>query len=141
MPQEKIEAYFRKELITELRRVVTLVRKEPTVEKKIYYFSAAYGITNRTFRYFYTDEVLLADLVLNAAHNLFAQRLMMLKSGDTTVKLDEQQFDMLCSGLTELADALSKKIPVQSALEKILRSAYSTTGNGNYLRELQLLKL
>ena len=68
MAQDK---YFRKELVKELRFVEGLIKKEPSVEKKIYYFSAAYGITSRTYRYAFSKDVLLADYVLQTVHNLF----------------------------------------------------------------------
>jgi len=41
--------FFKKELIKELRLVEALMKKEEDLDKKIYYFSAAYGITNRTY--------------------------------------------------------------------------------------------
>lgn len=45
------EDFFRRELVQELRRVENLMRRESSIEKKVYYFSAAYGVTSRTFRY------------------------------------------------------------------------------------------
>ncbi len=127
--------FFRRELVTELRRVENLMRRESSVEKKIYYFSAAYGITSRTFRYSFTKDFLLADFVLQGAYNLLTDRLNRIKAGDNTVLLDDILFEEICDGLKLLADRIESKDNLQNALEKILAAAYVTTGPGNYLRE------
>jgi hypothetical protein len=127
--------FFRRELVQELRRVENLMRRESSVEKKIYYFSAAYGITSRTFRYSFSNDILLADFVLQGAYNLLKDRLNRLKTGDKTVQLDEIIIERICDGLKLLADRIESKDNLQNALETILSAAYATTGPGNYLRE------
>jgi len=127
--------FFRRELVQELRRVENLMRRESSVEKKIYYFSAAYGITSRTFRYSFSNDILLADFVLQGAYNLLKDRLNRLKTGDKTVQLDEIIIERICDGLKLLADRIESKDNLQNALETILSAAYVTTGPGNYLRE------
>ena len=127
--------FFRRELVQELRRVENLMRRESSVEKKIYYFSAAYGITSRTFRYSFSNDILLADFVLQGAYNLLKDRLNRLKAGDKTVQLDDIIIERICDGLKLLADRIESKDNLQNALETILSAAYVTTGPGNYLRE------
>lgn len=127
--------FFRRELVQELRRVENLMRRESSVEKKIYYFSAAYGITSRTFRYSFSNDILLADFVLQGAYNLLKDRLNRLKTGDKTVQLDDIIIERICDGLKLLADRIESKDNLQNALETILSAAYVTTGPGNYLRE------
>jgi len=134
------EAYFRKELVQELRNVSKMMKGEKNLEKKIYYFSAAYGITNRHYRYAFSGEVLLADLVLTASYQTLTERLNMLKSGNTTVMMDEQVFEKIQDGLLELADAFENRKPAQDALECILTEAFSISGPGNYLKEKGMLK-
>ena len=129
------EAYFRKELVQELRRIAKMMKEEKDVEKKIYYFSAAYGITSRHYRYAFSSEVLLADLVLNTAYQTLNERLRLIKSGNTTVEMSEHVFEKLQEGLLKLADAFDSKKPVQAALEYILTLAFSISGPGNYLKE------
>ena len=133
--------FFRRELVQELRRVENLMRRESSIEKKIYYFSAAYGITSRTFRYSFSKDILLTDFVLQGAYNILMDRLNRLKSGDKTVSLDEFLFDGICDGLKLLADKVESKAKLQDALEIILTAAYATTGPGNYLREKGDMKL
>lgn len=127
--------FFRRELVQELRRVENLMRRESSFEKKIYYFSAAYGVTSRTFRYAFSKDILLADFVLQGVYNLLMDRINRLKSGDKTVPLDEVLFEKISDGLKLLADRIEAKENVQDALETILTTAYTTTGPGNYLRE------
>ena len=138
MPQEK---FFRKELVSELRRVENLIKKEGNPEKKLYYFSAAYGITSRTFRYSFSKDVLLADFALNTAYVLLLDRFTQMKGGNQTVQLEPEHFDKLCEGLKLLADRFESEKNIQEPLEIILTTAYSATGPGNYLREKGDLKL
>lgn len=129
------EDFFRRELVQELRRVENLVRRESSSEKKIYYISAAYGITSRTFRYSFTEEVLFADFILQGVYNLLLDRLNRIKAGDATVTLDEVLFEKICDGLKLLADKFESGESIEGALELIFTAAYATTGAGNYLRE------
>ncbi len=127
--------FFRRELVQEFRRVENLMRRESSFEKKIYYFSAAYGVTSRTFRYSFSKDVLLADFLLQGVYNLLMDRINRVKAGDKTVPLDEIPFEKISDGLKLLADKIEAKENIQDALETILTAAYVTTGPGNYLRE------
>lgn len=133
--------FFRKELVAELRRVELMMRMEERVEKKIYYFSAAYGITSRTLRYSFTEDYLLADFVLNTSYNGLMERFKRIRSGDATVELKPVHFDRIQDGLKMLADAFESKTSILAPLEEILTAMYATTGPGNYLHEKGLLKL
>ena len=137
----QVESYFRKELVQELRKISKMMKEEKNIEKKIYYFSAAYGITSRHYRYSFSGEVLIADLVLNTAYQSLNERLKMIKSGNATVEMNEQVFEKLQDGLLKLADAFESKKPVQAALEYILTVAFSISGPGNYLKEKGMLEV
>ncbi|HPY60637.1 MAG: hypothetical protein WC164_03525 [Patescibacteria group bacterium] len=129
------KTFFKKELVNELRFVANLMKKEKSVEKKIYYFSAAYGITSRTLRYAFSRDVLLADLVLNTSYHSLFDRYQRAKSGDNTVPFDEKIFDNIVEGLKDLANAFESDTSIQEPLELIVASSFSATGPGNYLRE------
>lgn len=135
------EAFFKNELVKELRNVARLFKHEKDIQKKSYYFSAAYGITSRTFRYSFSRQVLLSDLVLNVSYHGLKDRLERMEKGDTTVKIDEKVLEALYEGLITLADAFESDNPVQDALGLILAASYSIGGPGNYLREKGLLTL
>lgn len=129
------EEFFRKELVEELRRVENLMRREGSIDKKLYYFSAAYGITSRTYRYAFSRDVLLADLVLSQAYNVLMDRWNQLARGDRLVPIEEVHFEKLCDGVKLLADKLEADENILEALEIITTVAFSTSGPGNYLRE------
>ncbi len=129
------EAYFKKELVKELRNIANLINKEKNIEKKIYYFSAAYGITSRTFRYAFSRDILLADLVLNTSYHSLSDRFQRARSGDTTVPCDEKVFESLVDGLKGLADAFEGNLSILEPLKLIATASFSITGPGNYLRE------
>ena len=133
--------FFKKELVKELRLIEALMKKADNHDKKNYYFSAAYGITTRTYRYSFSKDVLLADLVLSHAYQTLLEASRRLKTGDTTVLLEEIHFEKIEEGLRELADAFENDESILEPLENILTAVFSTSGAGNYLREKGLLKL
>ena len=133
--------FFKKELVKELRLIEALMKKADSPDKKNYYFSAAYGITTRTYRYSFSKDVLLADLVLNHAYQTLLEASRRLKTGDTPVLLDGIHFEKIEAGLRELADAFENDESILEPLENILTAVFSTSGAGNYLREKGLLKL
>lgn len=135
------EEFFKKELVKELRLVEALMKKEENIEKKIYLFSGAYGITSRTYRYSFSDDVLLADLVLMAGYQSLVDRFQRIKNGDTTVKLEDIHFKKIEEGLRLLADAFEKNESILDPLKIISTTAFSTQGPGNYLREKGMLTL
>ena len=135
------EEFFRRELVQELRRVENLIRQESSIEKKIYYFSAAYGITNRTLRYSFSRDVLLADFVLQQIYNVLTDRSNRVKSGDQRIPFEDIHFEKICDGLKLLADRFETGENVQEPLEIIITSGFSTTGPGYYLRVKGDLKL
>ena len=135
------EDFFRKELVKELRLVEVKMRKEDNPEKKIYYFSAAYGITSRTLRYAFHEDYLIADCILNTSYNGIKDRFSHIRSGDTTVELEPIHFERIQEGLRMLADAFESETSILVPLEQILTTMYSLTGPGNYLREKDQITL
>lgn len=133
------EAFFKKELVQELRRIELMIRKEESVEKKIYYFSAGYGITSRTLRYTFSEDYLMADFVLNSCYNGLMDRFRRIRSGDSTVQLTSVCFVKICRGLTLLADAFESDQSILKPLEMILTATFTTSGPGNYLNEKGML--
>lgn len=133
--------FFKKELVKELKLVEVLMKKEENIEKKIYLFSAAYGIASRTYRYDFSSDVLLTELVLHNSHSALADRLQRLKSGDTTVDIEPLHLEKIEDGLRQLAECFEKDQSILEPLGFILTTAFSTSGPGNYLREKGMLKL
>jgi hypothetical protein len=128
-------------LVDELRRVAALVRQAPSIEKKAYYFSAAYGITNRTYRYSFSKEVLVADLLLTGVYNMLMERLNAIKAGNQNVLPEPLVFEKICDGLIDLANRIESNESIFEPLANIAAAGFSVTGAGNYLKEKGELKL
>ncbi|MCJ7445276.1 MAG: hypothetical protein MUO26_12265 [Methanotrichaceae archaeon] len=135
MPLSQREEFFKNELVAELRRVENLIRTSPIPEKKIYYFSGAYGITSRTFRYSFSKDVLVADILLRAAYNMLLEQSNRMKTGEQTVAYDPTVIEKICNGLNGLATSFESGESVLGPLETIITAAFSQTGVGNYLKE------
>jgi hypothetical protein len=140
LTQDEREEFFRAELIGELRRVETMVRNAPNIDKKMYYLSAAYGVTARTYRYSFSKEVLISDLLLHGVYNMMLERITALKSGDQAIIPDPAALDLICDGLKDLADSFESGRDIFEPLKKIVVIGFSFTGPGNYLKEKGELK-
>jgi len=140
MPHDR-EDFFRKELVEELRRVETLIRQAPTPEKKAYYFSAAYGITNRTYRYSFSKDVLVADLLLQGVYNMIMERINAIKSGNQTILPDPKAFELIADGVRDLANRFESGESILEPMEHIATIGFAFTGAGNYLLEKKLIEL
>ena len=92
--------FFVKEIIKELRLIETSMKKEENIERKIYLFSAAYGIMGRTYRFEFSPDFLLAEFVLNNSYGALIDRFQKLKSGDTTVEIEPLHFEKIEDGST-----------------------------------------
>lgn len=133
--------FFEKETVKELRLIEVMMKKEENIERKIYLFSGAYGVMGRSYRYEFSKDALLAELVLNNSYTVLTDRLNRLKSGDTTVKFETIHFEKIEEGLRSLADCIESEKSILEPLELILTISFSTSGPGNYLREKGMLKL
>lgn len=133
--------FFEKEMVKELRLIEASMKKEENIERKLYLLSAAYGIMGRTYRYEFSGDALLAELVLNNSYNVLLDRLNRIRSGDTTVNLEPLHFEKIEEGLRLLADCIESEKSILEPLELILTTSFSTSGPGNYLREKGMLKL
>lgn len=125
--------YLVEELTSELRLVSERMKKEQEVSKKLFYYSAAYGCTNRILRLEFDSELLLADLVLNTTYSLVQSRIHALSSGDRVVPLKQDSIDELAEYVAELADSFENKKDCCPTLRKIAQLAFQTTGAGYYM--------
>lgn len=133
--------FFEKEIVKELRLVEALMKKEENPERKNYLFSAAYGIMGRSYKFEFSRDILLAELVLNQSCTVLSECIQRLKSGDPTARLEPIHFEKIEEGLKLLADCFENEKSILEPLELILTTAFSTSGPGNYLREKGMIKL
>jgi hypothetical protein len=125
--------YLMEELIGELRLISERMKKEQDISKKLYYYSAAYGSTNRILRIEFDTELLLADLVLNTAYGLVQSRLQAVMAGDRVVPLKQESIDELADCVAELADSFEDRKDCCHILQRIASIAFQTTGAGYYM--------
>jgi len=132
--------FFKNELTQELHYIAKAMREESDIEKRIFLFSAAYGITSRTFRYVFSKDVLLADFVLTQVYNMLMNRFNQIqgidKDGSLQLKLNE-----LSDELDDLAAGFDTGKDVATPLKNILTIGYSVTGNGIYLEQKRELEV
>jgi hypothetical protein len=125
----------RKTILDEINYALTMMEKAHDIERKLYYFSAIYGVTQRVFNSEYDEDLVCMHSVLNQAYGSFRSRIRAFKSGDIAVPVSEQQIKKLI----KLAKDLGKRIKSKESIDDILKAfvvlSYTTTGNGYYLLE------
>lgn len=121
-------------LVEELEGVAERMRHEPDPSKKMFLFSATFGMVDRVMRLQYDRELLLAHMVLNHTYGSFMGRLNALAHGDVVVPLTQHHFDRLTELTEELAKEIKSGAPLHTTLEKFNELAFLTTGAGHYMR-------
>jgi len=129
--------FYRQEMIDEFKTILDLIDHEENLERQIYFFSAAYGMTQKTLRNDFTREVLLMDLVLTNTYNLLIQRLNQIKNRDLVISPDilQNASKEVFKEFEILITKLERNEPYYENLMNILTAGFITTGSGNYLHE------
>ena len=128
-------------IVKELEFVINKINQSPTIEEKLYYFSAVQGILHRILNLEYTEELLLAFYVTNETLKMFQQRHAGFKTGDIAIRLTEEQLLRLSEVTKEFLETIRNDGNVDEVLRKYVVLLYSTTGNGYYLMEKGMLKI
>ena len=110
-------------------------------EKQLYYFSAIYGIIQKALHYNYNDDLIFLYININIVYQYFSDRMKALKMGDTVLPITKEDFDKLITCTNDLLNDLKNAKDYVTSLKKMAKIAYSTQGNGHYLREKGDLKL
>ena len=128
-------------IVKELEFVIEKMDKSPTIETKLYYFSAVQGVLHRILNLEYTEELLLAFYVTSETLKMFQQRHASFKAGDIAIRLTEEQLLRLSEVTKEFLETIRNDGNVEEVLKKYVVLLYSTTGNGYYLMEKDVLKI
>ena len=134
-------AEYKHIIIKELEFILNKMTQSNSIDDKVYYFSGVQGLLNRVLNLAYTDDLLFAYSVTNAAHQMFQQRIMSLKQGETVVKVTEQQIARLIDITKDFLEAIIGDGDLDAVLKQYAILSYSTTGNGYYLMEKGILKI
>jgi hypothetical protein len=131
----------RKAITDEITYVLAMMEKSDSLEKRLYYFSAIYGITQRMFNFEPDEDLICMHTVLNQVYGLLKNRVEAVKKGDLSVPISDQQIDKLMKLTKDLGKRIKSKEGIDDILKKFIVLSYSTTGNGYYLLEKGLLKV
>jgi hypothetical protein len=137
----KISDAARKLLVKEIKYVVGEMNKKPSTEEKIYFFSGVHSAIQRLFNMEYDPDLIFLHFILSAAHQAFVGRLQAIKSGEMLIGLDDDCIKKLTETTKELGRNIEKDEDISDIAKKFTILAYTTTGNGNYLRLKGVLNL
>ena len=131
-------------IVNEFRKVANEMKKSTYPSKKLYWFSATYGIVYRIFNLEFDDTLVCIHVILNATYNLISARADSIRKGtDAAIDLPQDLFENLQKTIEDLSDNIedNNEHEIFKNLQKMAKIAYATTGNGYYLYiqgELQL---
>lgn len=140
----KISDNYKKIIVDEFRSVAGKMKETEDLSKKLYWFSAAYGVVFRIFNLEFDATLVFLNWILNAAYSTISMRLAAIREGsDKTVDIPEGLFDSLQEVVEELAQniEMENEHDIFKNLQRIANLAYATTGNGYYLYQKGVLQL
>ena len=129
----KMSPYFREEVVAELRNIGKKMKQEPDLSKKLFFYSAAYGMTNRALRFEFDEELVLVDAVLTMSYGAVNNRMQMFLSGDRIVPITTDITDGLAKCVSDLSAAIEKDEECYEILQRIMTLTFLTTGPGHYM--------
>lgn len=130
----KISDTTRKLIGKEIKYVVDQMNKSSNAGEKIYFFTGVHAAVQRVFNTEYDPDLLFLHFVLNATYQAFLGRLQAIKSGELIIELSDDHFKKLAEITKDLGKKIEKDEDVSDIAKRFSVLAYTTTGNGNYLR-------
>lgn len=128
-----ISENYRNILAEEIRVARTKMDRETDLRKKVYYYSAIYGMTRRVYNLDFDPHIQFMDFVFNATYNIILGRINTIMSGDNTIPISEDFFVRLGNCLLTLEERIRNNEDGYDILEKIVSLASTIDGNGYYL--------
>ncbi|MBW1671987.1 MAG: hypothetical protein JRJ43_09900 [Deltaproteobacteria bacterium] len=121
--------------IDELNFVLQHMKATDKSMEKLYFFSGIFAVANRIFNIESHPELVFIHNVVKAAHDeLQANLIVQFPQQRPAFGIPEDIFDGLEAAIEEMITRISSDQDIYSSLQKISNIAYSTTGNGRYLR-------
>jgi len=117
------------------------MRKNESVESKIFYFSSTHGVLSRIFNLQCDPQLIFMHFVLNNAYANINGRINALKRGDLVIQFHPKFFEKLTESVEVLASKIEKDEDTFKTLEQIALLTFLTTGNGYYLFEKGMINL
>ncbi|MFZ3168198.1 MAG: hypothetical protein WA130_11335 [Candidatus Methanoperedens sp.] len=129
----KISPNYRNILADEIKIVRTKIDQENDPRKKIFYYSALYGMTRRIFNFEFDPQLQFIDYILNTTHNTMLTRIAALIGGDTSIPVTNDFFINLNKCLEQLEGRIRTNEDTYDILEKIVNLTSTIDGNGYFL--------
>ncbi len=137
----KISEDLRKKFVRELRFCSQNMMEEKNIRKKIFFYSAAYGMARRVMNLEFDPQIQMIESILEFSYQIINVRIKILTSGDTTIPIVEGMLDKLTEAVYELSIRIEKDQDTYETLQKISNYAFITTGNGYYLYTKGLVQI
>lgn len=131
-----ISDHYKDLIVNEFRKVAIGMKDANYASKKIYWFSATFGIVHRILNLEFDDTLVCIHVILNATYNLINARADNIKrSTEAAIDFPKNLFENLQETIVELSDNIenNNELEIFKNLQKIAKIAYATTGNGYYL--------
>lgn len=122
-------------LLNEIALVRQKIIGESDVSKKIYYYSAIYGMTRRIVNLNFDPQLQFIDFIFYTTHQMMSSRLNIIRSGDLTIPFQASFFDDLVYCIEQLEEKIRNNEDTYTVLEKIINLASLLDGNGYYLSQ------
>ncbi len=124
-------------LVSEIAYVRRRMAEAKSPERKVYYYSAIYGMIDRTMRQEYDKQLVFAHFVINSTYNVIFSQMQSIKGGLVPIELDPDFFTKLDVELASLQSHMENKQDddIYIDLESIVALAWSITGGGFYDKE------
>jgi hypothetical protein len=127
-----LEAHLKSYLLSEIDFVISRIRAESEIRKKLFFFSGAYGAVDRVNRISPHPKYVLLHMALNVCYNSLRRCVASREEGDTSVEIPEKLSETLVLYLGELRGKLEKDEDLGPVVEKFASLSYQTTGSGYY---------
>jgi hypothetical protein len=133
---------YHKIILDEFKETLIHCNEVVSLEDKLYFFSASFGIVNRVMNLHCDPLLIFIHQILSSTHQGFIQRLS-LRSTPGIVSQGIPAVEKLFSYFSELISAFENKdeIEIRKVLEKFSNLWYATSGNGFYLFLTDKIKL
>ena len=127
-------------LVQELRFIIDRMRAAGSADERLFFFSAIYGAVKTLFVKSFDPTLVLAWHIANDSHT--AIQSLVKQRQEVSAGFLTEVMDRLLTLTEELAGCLTSGdvTKLYAVLEQLAVLAYSTTGNGRYLRERGILR-
>lgn len=130
----KIPEDFRAEIVKELQTSAELIRNSDDDLERAYFFSAAYGVLERTIRFHFDPALLFGSRVLRSSYTDINARANQIAAGNDVIPILEEVWGGIAEALTELARRIKSDGDFLDLLQRIGVLTFITSGAGHYMK-------